>query len=661
MRNAAAAVACCLIALALLACTPAPASAQQPTPAPPGVIDGPSADIVGLTGISVARDGTGGLVYLKQIAGVQHVFVSRLVGGAFLTPEEVDAPLAGASSQPVIAAGNGGLLLVAFINGGALYDVTRQASNVAPSAPQPLAGGASNPAISISNFGKAYLAFAVAGSGGNDVRAAYYYAGRWALESSPLDAAPADDAGSGSGRPAVTSSGDGVGIIAWGEAGHIYTRRVWGTSPSTVYEQPDPASLSGWNEVSADQPSVGAGGDSSYVTVAFHELLSNGTQTQSRVLMRRLHGSQYDGLSNADGLGTPGGAGAIQPQVTVSEYGAGFVTSARDDTNALYAMSLGTNGLSGPVAQVDSLQNVTAPDGVTAMAGLYSRVIAWQHDPGLPGAPEIRTRFAPAGSDLGAELVLSSASLGPTDADSGLAAAGDVSGDAVVGWVQGDPASPAIVTDQLYQAPGSFSPVTKFVFARTAQPLLGWSAARENWGPIRYTVTLDGAPLAQTTATSLTAPEPLADGPHNWQVTGSNPAGLTSTARASTVWVDTVPPAGRLTITGTKRVGSYLHLSVDYTDAPPPELRTSASGIARVSANWGDGSVYKITHGKYHAYRRPGRYTVTVTITDRAGNSSSLVQSLRIVPKPKPKPKRKHKGKPKPHHSRRGAVRGAGR
>ena len=109
---------------------------------------------------------------------------------------------------------------------------------LAPSAPQPLAGGASNPAISISNFGKAYLAFAVAGSGGNDVRAAYYYAGRWALESSPLDAAPADDAGSGSGRPAVTSSGDGVGIIAWGEAGHIYTRRVWGTSPSTVYEQP---------------------------------------------------------------------------------------------------------------------------------------------------------------------------------------------------------------------------------------------------------------------------------------------------------------------------------------------------------------------------------------------------------------------------------------
>ena len=144
-------------------------------------------------------------MYLKQVGGVVHVFVSRLLGGVFQAPEEVDASLAGASSQPVIAAGNGGLLLVGFINGGVLYVVDRLAANAPAGPPQPLAGVASNPAISISNFGKAYLAFAVAGPTGNDVRAAYYYAGRWGLESSPLDAVPSDDAGSGTGRPAVTS------------------------------------------------------------------------------------------------------------------------------------------------------------------------------------------------------------------------------------------------------------------------------------------------------------------------------------------------------------------------------------------------------------------------------------------------------------------------
>ena len=193
-------------------------------------------------------------------------------------------------------------------------------------------------------------------------------------------------------------------------------------------------------------------------------------------------------------------------------------------------------------------------------------------------------RFAPAGSDARAELVLSSPSLGPTDADSGLAAAGDVSGDAVVGWVQGDPASPAIVTDQLYQPPGS-------VCARSPGSPTRAPPNRCSPGRPRATSGARSATRSRLTArrfrrrraTSLLAPEPLADGQHSWQVTASNPAGSDEHGpRAARVWVDTVPPAGRLTITGTKRVGSYLHLSVSYTDAPPPEPPTSASGIARV-------------------------------------------------------------------------------
>ena len=97
----------------------------------------------------------------------------------------------------------------------------------------------------MSPFGKAYLAFTAAGDGGHDVRTAYYNQGQWALGSSPLDANPADDAGAGSGRPQVATAGDGIGIVAWGESGHIYTRRVLGTSPSIVDEQADPPSISG--------------------------------------------------------------------------------------------------------------------------------------------------------------------------------------------------------------------------------------------------------------------------------------------------------------------------------------------------------------------------------------------------------------------------------
>ena len=203
------------------------------------MIDGPSAAITSLGGLSIARDGSGGLVYSKTVSGTPHVFVSALVGGQFQSPVQVDASLAGASSQPVIAAGNGGVLLVGFINGGQLYVVDRASTTAPFGSPQPLAGAASNPAIQMTNFGKGYLAFTVADGAGHDVRAAYYYNGAWSLEAAPLNDTPADDAGTGSGAPQVAAAGDGVAIVVWGEGGHVFSRRVWGTSPSVIDEQAD--------------------------------------------------------------------------------------------------------------------------------------------------------------------------------------------------------------------------------------------------------------------------------------------------------------------------------------------------------------------------------------------------------------------------------------
>ena len=81
-------------------------------------VDGPSADIQSLGDLDVARDGTGALAYVKRVAGIDHVFVSRLVNGAFQSPEQIDAGLAGAGSQPVVAASDGGRLVVAYVSGG---------------------------------------------------------------------------------------------------------------------------------------------------------------------------------------------------------------------------------------------------------------------------------------------------------------------------------------------------------------------------------------------------------------------------------------------------------------------------------------------------------------------------------------------------------------
>ena len=635
----------------MLACvwvlSPGRAAANRtPTLAPQTVIDGPSSAIVRLDGMSINRDGTGGLVYLKDVGGVAHVFVSELLNGSFQAPVQVDAGLLGASSQPVIAAGQDGLLLVAFINSGTLYVVGTDGNGAPFGAPGAIDADAENPSLSMSNFGKAYLAFtALNGAGGGDVRAAFYDQGQWALEPTALDANPADAAGTGRGRPEVATAGDGTGIVVWGENGAIFSRRVVGITPSTVYERADVPSLDGWQEVSAGDPVISAGGDSTYASVAFQEELSSGGATQSRVLMNRLHGSQYDGIEEGDAITTGGPEGADQPQTAVTEYGAGFVTSEHDQTHELYATTLGSNDAFGRTVRVDTLPNSGPPDAVPATAGLVSNLIAWQQSPGIAGPAEIRLRYAADGADFSPEEVVSSPTLGATDADQGLVAAGDVSGDAAVAWVQGTGAGTYIVAGQLYQTPGGFVPARSFTYATTSTPTLSWSGAAELWGSPQYAVRLDGTLIAQTTATSAAAP--MSNGRHVYQVTAVNQAGLSTPAAPATVFVDTVAPRVSESIRGTFIVATRERLTVRYSDPPPPGLpRSAASGVATVSVNWGDGTIARIRRtSASHVYTRTRRYTVTITATDRAGNRTVLKKSITIKHKPKHKPKHKQKGK----------------
>ncbi len=607
------------------------ASAQAPALLPSVAVDGPGSTIGSLSGLSVSRDGTGGLVYVKSVGDVAHVFVSRLIGGAFLAPEQVDASLGGASSQPVVAAGDNGLLLIAFINGGELYAVTRASASAGYGAPVPLAAGASNPSIALSIHNKGYLAFTAVGAVRHNVRAAYWVGGTWALESSPLDAAPGNDAGTGNGAPRVAAAGDGVAIVVWGEAGHIYTRRVWGTSPSVVFEQADPPSLSGWTEVSASAPSISTDDDSSYADVAFQEVLTDGSAHQSRVVMRKLRASQYDPISALapDGLSTPGPEGAVQPQVALSEAYQGFLTSARDSSNNVWVSRLGPHGLPQTVTQLNSLPDATPPDAVPATTGQYAGLVLWQHDPGASAAPEIRARYFDDTS-WGPELVASSPALGPTDAAAGLFASGDLSGDVAAAWVQGASGSAAIVTALLYSGPGSFAAAKQPPYSTTARPLFSWSPAREQWGQVRYTVSVDGATLLQTTATAVRVPA-VSQGSHVWQVTATNQGGLTSQARPDRVFIDSYRPALQLRLTGSQRAKSALRLSVRYSDQPPGLPAADGSGIAEVTVSWGDGGSSRIRRGAAHTYARPGRYRLTATVTDRAGNHTTLAKVLRIA------------------------------
>ncbi|HET8977626.1 MAG TPA: hypothetical protein VFN87_05660 [Solirubrobacteraceae bacterium] len=625
-------------------------AARAPVLAADPVIDGPDAAIVSVNGMSIARDGTGGVVYLKDVAGIPHVFVSVLSNGSFQAPVQVDPGLLAGSSQAVIAAGNGGTLLVGFINNGALY-VAQRLNGGAFAPPAALYPAAANPSISMSNFGKAYLAFtATNGAGGGDVRTAYSYQGQWALEPTPLDDNPADAAGTGSGRPQVATAGDGTAIVAWGENGHVYTRRVVKTTASVVDEQADVPSVDGWSEVSAGDPVIAAGGDSTYAAVAFQEQITNGGSQQSRVLLNRLHGSQYDGASEADGAVTGGPEGADQPQTSNTEYGDGWVVSEHDSSHQLFGTVLGGNDSFRTTERIDSLANANPPYAVSSNAGLLSTFIAWQQDPGSAGPAEIRLRFAPNGSDLGPEQVISSPSYGAANAAAGLQAAGDVAGDAAAAWVQGSGAATRIVAAQLYQPPGGFVASNAFRYSTTATPTLAWSSANELWGSPQYSVTVNGAVVGQTGATQLTTPV-LRNGRDVYQVTAVNQGGVATASRPATVFVDTVRPRATLRITGIRAVRDRLRLIVRSSDpAPPGQPRSQASGVATVFVRWGDGSRPQRIRRTLatHIYRRRRTYTIAVTVTDRAGNRTVVRKRIKIF-QTAPRSHRRHRPGRKAH------------
>jgi hypothetical protein len=350
-----------------------------------------------------------------------------------------------------------------------------------------------------------------------------------------------------------------------------------------------------------------------------------------------------------------GPEGADQPQAAVTEYGTGFVTSETAATHMLYATSLGGAESRGQTARVDSLGNVNPPDAVPSPAGLISNFIVWQQNPGISGPAEIRLRYAGDGADLGPEEVVSSSALGATDADQGLAAAGDVAGDAAAAWVQGTPASASIVAAQLFQAPGGFVPSNSFRYVTTASPLLFWSPSAELWGGLTYTLHVDGIAVGQTTATEMVPPEALANGRHAYQLSAANLGGLTTNSAAATVFVDTVPPRATWRLSGSAIVNTREQLRVSYSDPPPPGLpRAAASGVSTVYVNWGDGSprarIRRTTAS--HVYKRIRTYTLTLTLTDRAQNRTVIVRKLKIRAKPKPK---RHRGKGKKARSARDA------
>jgi hypothetical protein len=605
---------------------------------------GPTPALHGLDGIDLAPDGGGAIVYTMDDGGVPHVFVHRLVNGAWGGPERLDADLGGAATQAAVAAGDGGRVLVVFVNAGNVYAATRPDSGKGWLR-QTLwsGGGAAEPAVDLSVNGKGYAAFAAPGGGGHDVRVAYERdAGPWTVAGASVDADAGNDAGAGSARPRVAASADGVAVVAWGEGGHVFARRVQGARPSVVaVDALAGLTLEGVQAAAADLPAVSTQDDDSFTGVALRATFDLGGGTiRTRTVFRRLRGSRFETPVAVDGAPFASGQDSSgTPHIATVGTGQGLVVAGNDTTNATSALQLLFDVEPSTVLAIDSLVANTAPGyAVPATATARKMLVAWQVTP-LGGQPEIHARYRDGG-DFEAEQVISRGDLGPTDAVDGLLATGDDAGDVAVAYAQDVPGQGrAIAIATVDQPPGRFAVERVVGFQPSDRPTLAWTTSRESWGRY-FKVTIDGVQAGITGRRSFRPPAPLAQGAHSWQVVALDHRGQQYAARPSGLKVDSVPAFVRARVSGARKAGVALTLAVQATDTPTGTARkaqgVATSGVAQIVVSWGDGTPSEqIRRGSRHAYARPGRYVLHIFVADRAGNRTTLRQVLQIAKPPR--------------------------
>jgi len=633
-RALGAAVALGAACAALLA--PAPASAALFNGE---VVFGPHSALRSMGNVDITSDGTGAVTYTVVENGAEHVFVSRLVDGAWTGPERVDPGLPGASSQPHVSTSPGGRVVVSYANGGNVYAASR-----APGATgwtvQAVwgSGGASDPWVDLGVNGKAYLVFTAPGAGGHDVRIAYSKnSAPFELLAAPLDAEPAADAGVGAGRPRVGSAASGAAIAAWGESGTVIARRVVGTRPSVVFANAaEGLTVEGRAPVALDTPEVAVQDDDSFTGVAVRAHFAVDGRAQTRAVYNRLRGSRFEWRSVPDGINFGSGHSTSGARISNTGVGQGLVLSVDEATNLTYALNMRADLAPVGVVQVDSIAASTRPThAVTGTATPLKMMVAWQYT-NAEGGTEVRGRFW-NGREFEPEQVLSRPEQGPTAADRGIAVAGDDNGDLAVLWVQDHPGlGPAIVSAVIDQPPARFArKAQRVAWERTATPTLAWSRAREAWG-LSYKVAVDGAEVIATPRTSFRLRTPVADGIHSWSVTAVDRRGQTFATSPGQFRVDTVAPTTTTRLSGARRPGATLKLTLRPSDPPPPPAKGAqpvrTSGVASVIVDWGDKSRReRVRLGAQHVYARAGRYTIRVTVADKAGNKAVVRQVVKVA------------------------------
>ncbi|MBX5441351.1 MAG: PKD domain-containing protein [Solirubrobacteraceae bacterium] len=598
-----------LIALAASATVALLLSTAASAPAalfPGEVVDGPNPGILAVGGADMdAADGAGGVVYLREDGGAPHVFVARIVDGVWQPPERVDGALAPPASDPVIAAGTGGRLVVAWVTEGVLYASVRQSRTSGWSGPQAVGAPATLPAIDMGFNDNAYLVW----STGEDVHAARLPRGATQFQpvAGPLDLDPVRRAGGQPNlRPSVAVSAEGLALAAWGEVGadgrsHVVARRIDGTRPSPVPADLTVDELDGRRGGDADAPMATIQSDSSFGWVVFRQALSDGETTTLRAIGRHMRGSLFEPPVIIDGQGWPAES-VGWPSMAIQGTGTGF-SAVPLQSGPIFGMAVNSDDEWTPFAtRLDS-----APVPVAGRLPVFysedkNGMVAWPAPDGM-----LRMRFV-TGIAFQPEQQITKPELGPVDWGAGVAMAGDRYLNGFVVAIQGSGAERRLVSAVNDREPGNFSPWSSSRWYREPPARLSWREPKEAWGDLRYTLEIDGRAVGTTRRLSYpTRNLRLRSGVHLWRVLAIDSRGQASATPTRLLKIDRDPPNVTISFRRSGRVATIDVRAID---------RDSGSKTPQVF--FGDGTSAWGRHLR-HAYR-PGRYTVTVRASDNVGN-----------------------------------------
>lgn len=612
---------------------------------PAVTIDGPSEDIVGFGGIAMAEDGTGGLVYLKRVDGVVHVFVSRYLEGHWLAPIRVDGAQPFAASWPRIGAANGGELVVVWATPFATEHerpvdellgstLGPGASSFGPAIlidPDIRDGTGTSPDLAMSSTGQADVVYRVVNNGlqtvlpllrpGDvieDVRVAHFNGDRWSrLGAINRNAGISMRPPTSQNAPQLAIGPTGNGVVVWQEpdiegVARIWARRLFGSSLD--YVMPVSASTLEGKPIGddADAPSV-AISKLGQAEVAYRQGVGPGSPLPGpRIFLNTLpdgesaSGAQFAGAAVVDAAVTGGTSATLgAPSIDIDD---------KQDMRLLYdangsprVIEGNDRGLSGALSLGPPFAGAET-DSASVMNPAGGGVSAWS-SANAQGSPAVAVREDfPEGA---AQTALVSGGAGGEVGELSVGRSG--LGDGLVGFRQGPVGNAAIVATQVTTPPAQFILSVPNGWVRPAKAVVSWLEATSANGPLSYRVALDGRlqPTPPGAHSLLLSTRGLATGSHKVQVLATDIDGQATLTPPSTIRIDGQPPTVQVT-----RTSAGHGVTV--------RIRDSGSGVdkAAVSVSFGDGHRAGKRALLRHRYANAGIYTIVAHVRDRLGNQT---------------------------------------